>query len=74
MAVAVGLVGAGRRAGEVFAPALTACPEVDLVAVWGQSTDAVQRLAERHGAAPCARFEDLVERCAAVVFAVPPPV
>jgi predicted dehydrogenase len=74
MAVAVGLVGAGRRAGEVFAPALTACPEVDLVAVWGQSTDAVQRLAERHGAAPCERFEDLVEGCAAVVFAVPPPV
>ncbi|MCW2704159.1 MAG: putative dehydrogenase [Blastococcus sp.] len=74
MAVAVGLAGAGRRAGEVFAPALAACPDVDLVAVWGQSKDPVQRLAERHGAAPCERFEDLVERCAAVVFAVPPPV
>jgi predicted dehydrogenase len=74
VAVAVGLAGAGRRAAEVYAPALAACPEVDFVAVWGQSREPVQRLAERHGAAPCERFEDLVERCAAVVFAVPPPV
>jgi predicted dehydrogenase len=47
---------------------------VDLVAVWGRSPEPVRQLAERHGAAPCERFEELLERCAAVVFAVPPPV
>jgi predicted dehydrogenase len=58
----------------VYAPALSACPDVDFVAVWGRSPERVQQLAERHGATPCERFEDLDERCAAVVFAVPPPV
>jgi predicted dehydrogenase len=74
VAVAVGLVGAGRRAAEVYAPALSASPEVDFVAVWARSPRPVQALAERHGAAACEHFEDLIERCAAVVFAVPPPV
>jgi predicted dehydrogenase len=74
VAVPVGLAGAGRRASEVYAPALSACPDVDFVAVWGRSPEPVRRLAERHGAAPCERFEDLIERCAALVFAVPPPV
>jgi predicted dehydrogenase len=74
VAVPVGLAGAGRRAAEVYAPALAACPDVDFAAVWGRSPEPVQRLAERHGAAPCERFEDLVEKCAAVVFAVPPAV
>jgi predicted dehydrogenase len=44
------------------------------VAVWGEPAEPVQRLAERHGAAPYERFEDLIEQCAAVVFAVPPAV
>jgi predicted dehydrogenase len=74
VAVAVGLAGAGRRASDVYAPALEACPDVDFVGVWGRSAEPVQRLAERHGAAPYERFEDLLERCAAVVFAVPPAV
>ncbi|MCU1618497.1 MAG: putative dehydrogenase [Modestobacter sp.] len=74
VAVPIGLAGAGRRAQDVYAPALSACPDVDLVAVWGRSAPRVQQLAERHGAAPCERFEDLAERCAAIVFAVPPAV
>jgi predicted dehydrogenase len=74
VAVAIGLVGAGSRASGVYAPALSACPEVDFVAVWARSPEQVRRLAEHHGAAPCERFEDLDERCAAVVFAVPPAV
>jgi predicted dehydrogenase len=74
VAVAVGLVGAGRRAEEVYGPALAACPDVEFAAVWARSAEPVRRLAERHGAAPCERFEDLVERCAGVVFAVPPSV
>jgi predicted dehydrogenase len=72
--IPVGLVGAGTRAAEVYAPALETCPEVDFVAVWAHSAEPVRRLAERHGAVPCARFEDLLKRCSAVVFAVPPPV
>ncbi|TFV90124.1 Gfo/Idh/MocA family oxidoreductase [Blastococcus sp. CT_GayMR20] len=72
--IPVGLVGAGTRAAEVYAPALETCPEVDFVAVWARSAEPVRRLAERHGAVPCPRFEDLLERCSAVVFAVPPPV
>jgi predicted dehydrogenase len=74
VAVSVGLAGAGRRARTVYAPALAACPEVDFVAVWGRSGQPVQHLAESYGAAPCEGFEDLVERCAAIVFALPPPV
>jgi predicted dehydrogenase len=74
VAVSVGLVGAGRRADEVYAPALAACPDVDFVAVWARSTEPVQRLAERHGATSCERFEDLVGQCQALVFAVPPAV
>jgi predicted dehydrogenase len=72
--VPVGLVGAGARAAEVYGPALETCPEVDFVAVWARSAEPARRLAERHGAVPCARFEDLLERCSAMVFAVPPPV
>ena len=72
--MAIGRGGAGHRAADVYAPALSACGDVDFVAVWGRSPERVRRLAEQHGAAPCERFEDLVERCAAVVFAVPPPV
>jgi predicted dehydrogenase len=74
VAVAVGLAGAGRRAGEVYAPALSACSDVDFVAVWGRSPGPVEQLAKRHGVAACEDFEDLIERCEAVVFAVPPAV
>jgi predicted dehydrogenase len=74
VAVAIGLVGAGYRASDVYAPALSACPDVDFVAVWGRSPERVRHLAEHHRATPCERFEDLDERCAALVFAVPPAV
>jgi predicted dehydrogenase len=58
----------------VYAPALSSCADVDFVSVWGRSPERVQHLAEQHGAAVDERFDDLVERCAAVVFAVPPAV
>jgi predicted dehydrogenase len=74
VAVAVGLAGAGRRGSEVFAPALAACPDVEFAALWGHAEEPLQALAQRYGAEPYERFEDLVERCAAVVFAVPPAV
>ena len=72
MAVRVGLVGAGGRAREVYAPALAACSDVDFAAVWARSADAVRPLADRHGVTACEGFDELVERCEAVVFAVPP--
>lgn len=74
MAVPVGLAGAGRRASEVYAPALSACPDVELVAVWGRSPEPVRQLSQQHRVEALERFDDLLERCAAVVFAVPPPV
>jgi predicted dehydrogenase len=74
VAVAVGLVGAGSRARDVYAPALAASPDVDFRAVWARSPAPVRALAEQHGAAPCASFDELIQRCEAVVFAVPPPV
>jgi predicted dehydrogenase len=72
--VAVGLVGAGRRAREVYAPALEACSEVEFSGVWARTPEPVRQVAERHGTAPCRSFEELIDSCEAVVLAVPPPV
>jgi predicted dehydrogenase len=74
VAVPVGLVGAGSRARDVYAPALAASSEVEFRAVWARSPEPVRQLAERHGAAPCATFDELIDRCEAVVLAVPPHV
>jgi predicted dehydrogenase len=74
VAVSIGLVGAGSRARDVYAPALAACPDVDFAGVWARSAEPARKLAEAHGTTACGSFEQLVERCAAVVFAVPPPV
>jgi predicted dehydrogenase len=74
VAVSIGLVGAGGRARDVYAPALAACRDVDFAGVWARSAEPARTLAEAHGTSACGSFEELVERCAAVVFAVPPPV
>jgi predicted dehydrogenase len=72
MAVAVGLVGAGRRAAEVHAPALAASPDVDFVGVWTRRAAAAEELANRYGVRPFAQFRDLLASCQATSFAVPP--
>ncbi len=72
--VAVGLVGAGPWASMLHAPMLAAGPETRLAGVWARRPDAAAKLATRHGAEPCARIEDLFDRCEAVAFAVPPEV
>ena len=74
MAIAIGLVGAGRRAAEVHAPAIAACPEARFAGVWARSPGPTQALAAQYGVPACGRFEDLLDHCEAVVFAVPPPV
>jgi predicted dehydrogenase len=56
------------------APMLAEGPETRLVAVWSRRADAAQALAERHAAATADTFDELVERCEAIAFAVPPDV
>jgi predicted dehydrogenase len=72
MPVTVGLVGAGARAAEVFAPALADSPEVRLTGVWARRREAAEDLARRHDAQAFDSHGDLVEHCQAVVYAVPP--
>jgi predicted dehydrogenase len=74
MATTVGLVGTGRRAAEIHAPALEQSGDLSFAGVWGRSDAAAQALAERHGVPAYARFDELLDHCDAVVFAVPPPV
>ncbi|MYV98067.1 Gfo/Idh/MocA family oxidoreductase, partial [Streptomyces sp. SID3343] len=70
--VAVGLVGAGPWAERVHAPVFAAGPQTRLAAVWARRPDAAQRLAERYDAVACTEYDDLLDRCEAVVFAVAP--
>jgi predicted dehydrogenase len=74
VAVTIGLVGAGRRAIEVHAPALAATDAVQFAGVWARSPEAPRTLAQRYGVQAFARYDDLLESCEAVVFAVPPAV
>jgi predicted dehydrogenase len=74
MSVAIGLVGAGRGASEAYAPALAACPDVHFAGIWARSPGPARSLAERFGAPTYQRFDDLLDRCDGVVYAVPPAV
>jgi predicted dehydrogenase len=53
---------------------LAAGPETRLAAVWARRPDAAAAVAEPLGAAVAGSFDDLLDRCEAVAFAVPPPV
>ena len=72
--VRVGLVGAGPWAQEFHAPMLAGGPGTSLAGIWARRPDAAQTLAESYGAVAAASFEELVEDCDAVAFAVPPDV
>ncbi|MGW4600828.1 Gfo/Idh/MocA family protein [Streptomyces sp. NPDC004457] len=72
--VEVGLVGAGPWARAMHARMLAAGPETRLAAVWARRTDAAQQTAAPYGAHVAASFDDLLDRCEAVAFAVPPAV
>lgn len=74
MAVAVGLVGAGRRATAVHAPALAATQDIDFVGVWARRPAAVEQLARQYEVRAFSQFRDLLASCEAVSFAVPPAV
>jgi predicted dehydrogenase len=70
--ITVGLVGAGRRAAGVTAPALATAPDVDFAGVWALSPAPARKLAARHGVPAFPEFGDLLKNCDAVAFAVPP--
>jgi predicted dehydrogenase len=72
--VAVGLVGAGPWAAAMHAPVLAAGPETRLAAVWARRPDAAAELAARLGTTAAGSYEELLDRCEAVAFAVPPDV
>lgn len=75
-AVEVGLVGAGPWAHVVHGPVLAAGPETRLAGVWARRPPAAESLAATlgPGVRAFARYEDLLDACEAVAFAVPPAV
>ncbi|GAA4973792.1 Gfo/Idh/MocA family protein [Actinoplanes utahensis] len=72
--VEVGLVGAGPWAATMHGPVLAAGPQTRLAAVWARRPDAAAELAVRLGTHAAASYEELLDRCEAVAFAVPPDV
>jgi predicted dehydrogenase len=70
----VGLVGAGPWAHLVHGPILAAGPETRLVGIWARRPEAAAALAVELGTEAVERYEDLLDRCAAVAFCVPPSV
>ena len=70
--VRVGLVGAGPWARAMHARMLAAGPETTLTAVWARRPEAAQETAAPYGAKVAASFDELLEQCEAVAFAVPP--
>ncbi|MFI9389535.1 Gfo/Idh/MocA family protein [Streptomyces bauhiniae] len=72
--VEVGLVGAGPWARAMHARVLAAGPETRLSAVWARRPEAAELTAAPYGAHVAADFAELLDRCEAVAFAVPPAV
>ncbi|GAA2428755.1 Gfo/Idh/MocA family oxidoreductase [Streptomyces macrosporus] len=72
--IRVGLVGAGPWARTMHARMLAAGPETELAAVWARRTEAAAEVAAPYGARVAGSFEELLDLCEAVAFAVPPAV
>ena len=72
--VRTGLVGAGPWATVMHAPLLAGGPGTSLEAVWARREDAATELARQYGASVAGSFDELLERCDAIAFAVPPDV
>ncbi|MGX5187685.1 Gfo/Idh/MocA family protein [Streptomyces avermitilis] len=67
-------MGAGPWAGAMHARMLAAGPETRLTAVWARRFDAARETAAPYGARAVASFEELLDSCEAVAFAVPPAI
>lgn len=72
--VRVGLVGAGPWARAMHARMLAAGPETTLTAVWARRPEAAAEVANAYGAQAAGSFEELLDQCEAIAFAVPPTV
>lgn len=72
--VKVGLIGAGPWARAMHARMLAAGPETELAAVWARRPEAAHETAAPYGVPVAASFDELLDRCEAVAFAVPPAV
>ena len=72
--VEVGLVGAGPWAARMHGPVLAAGPETRLAAVWARRPGPAAQLAAQLGTRAAGSYEELLDRCEAVAFAVPPDV
>ncbi|MET7526724.1 Gfo/Idh/MocA family protein [Streptomyces sp. NPDC005248] len=72
--VRVGLVGAGPWARAMHARMLAAGPETTLTAVWARRPEAAAEVANAYGANAAGSFEELLDQCEAIAFAVPPTV
>ncbi len=72
MTVTIGLAGAGRRAIDVHAPSLASCAEARFAGIWAPRAQAARALADKHAVAAYERFDEMLDQCDAVVFAVPP--
>jgi predicted dehydrogenase len=70
--VTIGLAGAGRRAANVHAPALASCPGARFAGIWAPRAQAASALADKHAVAGYESFNEMLDQCDAVVFAVPP--
>ncbi|WP_010269954.1 hypothetical protein [Streptomyces sp. SA3_actG] len=57
----------------MHARVLAAGPETRLTAVWARRPEAAAALAAEHGATAAGSFEELLDTCEAVAFAVPRP-
>jgi len=53
---------------------LEASPDADFVGVWARRPDAARALAEAHGSRAIDDLDELIDRCEAVTFSVPPSV
>src|SRR4029453_16729054 len=72
--VAVGLVGAGPGARVMHARMLSRGPETRLAGIWSRNRDAASALASEVGTVAVDSYDELLELCEAVDFAVPPDV
>lgn len=73
-ALKVGLVGAGPWAHSFHAPMIAAGPQTELACIWARRPEAARELAVAYKSTAVGSLEALLDRCDAVVFAVPPNV
>ena len=72
--IRIGLVGSGPWAHLVHGPMLSSSNDLELTAIWSRNFEKTAEMAHEFGGVACASFKELLDRCDAVAFAVPPHV